>query len=628
MSIKTTSKVVAAAVGFTMALGLFAAVGVSSASAQSMTATQLINLLIAAGVIPADKAAAALAAVGGSATASATTFTKDLTIGSTGADVTALQNVLGVSPATGYFGSITKAAVVAYQKAHGISSTGYFGPLTRASVNSSSAMTTTTTTTTTTTGTTPVVNSGVEGTLTVQAGPVPNSTLYEGQTKVPVLSLRVQAQVSDIAIQRVKLNLGTNSNVYTKIMKSLYVLDDSGKVLGYADLNSNTVVKDGSNYVLTLGGFSYNVAKDTTKYLTVAADLYSSINTQSYGSATIALVDDGVRGTDGAGLDQYAPTTGFSNTVTISTSLVDSADLKISTDSSTPATGAIIANSGALNNEADKVPVLVFSAKAEKDNIGITDLSASTTLTSGTIIAAYLYDGSTLVQSGTVSAGNVNFTNIGGSLGYIVPKDTTKQFTLKVDIRNATDNPGTLAASIPAYAVSAVNSEGSSVSSVSGSATANTLTVQKAGPVFTLSGTPSISKSVIGQTASSTFATSFTFNVAAHGTDVAIAKTGAVEIGIYVNGSKVSTGTSTLAASYEKPTSGVTDDGTNYVIADGSSANFTVRASFTGPNGVYVPAGGIVTARVEKVYWNSNSTSYISDTFRASGDASGNVVTL
>lgn len=625
MTIKST-KIVAAAVGFTMALGLFAAVGAASASAQSMTATQLINLLVAAGVIPADKAAAAIAAVGGSATP-AVSFTRDLTVGSSGADVTALQTAIGVSPATGYFGSITKAAVVAYQKAHGISATGYVGPLTKASLNGSAAMTSPSTTTTTTVSTTPVVNSGVEGTLTVQQGPVPNSTLYEGDSQVPVLSLRVQAQVSDIAIQRVKLNLGSDSTIYTKIFKTLYVKDDSGKVLGYADLNSNTVVKNGGVYQLTLGGFSYTVAKDTTKYLTIAADLYSSINTTSYGSATITLADQGVRGTDGAGLDQYAPDGGFSSTVTISGSLVDAADLKISTDSSTPANGAVIANSGAANNEADKVPVLVFAAKAEKDNVGITDLSASTTLSSGTAIAAYLYDGSTLVQSGTVSNGNVSFTNIGGSLGYIIPKDTTKQFTLKVDIRNAQDVPGSLTAYVNSALVTAVNSQGSTIT-VSGSATSNTLTVQKAGPVFTLSGTPTISKSVIGQTASSTFATSFSFNVAAHGTDVAIAKTGAVEIGIYVNGVKKSTGTSTLSASYEKPTSGITETSSAYVIADGSSANFTVRASFTGPNGVYVPAGGIVTARVEQIDWNSTATSYISDSFRATGDASGNVITL
>src|SRR5207247_2046157 len=56
-------------------------------------------------------------------------FTRNLTVGSRGADVTALQNILGVSPATGYFGALTKAALMRWQASVGISATGFFGPL-------------------------------------------------------------------------------------------------------------------------------------------------------------------------------------------------------------------------------------------------------------------------------------------------------------------------------------------------------------------------------------------------------------------------------------------------------------------------------------------------------------------
>ncbi|MEK7607813.1 MAG: peptidoglycan-binding domain-containing protein, partial [Patescibacteria group bacterium] len=141
MQISKTSKVVAVVIGFTMALTVFAAVGASTAGAQSMTLSQLVDLFISLGIISPDKAVAARAAVTSSATAS---FTRDLTVGSTGADVTALQGRVGVSPATGYFGSITKAAVQAYQTSKGISATGYVGPLTRASLNGSGTDTTAT----------------------------------------------------------------------------------------------------------------------------------------------------------------------------------------------------------------------------------------------------------------------------------------------------------------------------------------------------------------------------------------------------------------------------------------------------------------------------------------------------
>jgi peptidoglycan hydrolase-like protein with peptidoglycan-binding domain len=74
-------------------------------------------------------------------------FTTNLTIGSRGPDVVALQQILiaqGYSipllqsgaAAYGYFGVQTRAAVAAYQRAHSITpAVGYFGPITRASLN-------------------------------------------------------------------------------------------------------------------------------------------------------------------------------------------------------------------------------------------------------------------------------------------------------------------------------------------------------------------------------------------------------------------------------------------------------------------------------------------------------------
>ncbi len=68
-------------------------------------------------------------------------FVTDLTLGSTGDEVTALQNRLTeeglyTGPITGYFGPLTQAAVIRYQTAHGIvPAVGYFGPLTREEMN-------------------------------------------------------------------------------------------------------------------------------------------------------------------------------------------------------------------------------------------------------------------------------------------------------------------------------------------------------------------------------------------------------------------------------------------------------------------------------------------------------------
>ncbi len=61
------------------------------------------------------------------------TITSTLKLGSKGAQVKCLQNALGISPATGYFGKKTRAAVRAFQTSNDITPvSGIFGPLSRA----------------------------------------------------------------------------------------------------------------------------------------------------------------------------------------------------------------------------------------------------------------------------------------------------------------------------------------------------------------------------------------------------------------------------------------------------------------------------------------------------------------
>ncbi len=82
---------------------------------------------------------------------SSSSFTRDLTVGSRGDDVTALQTfligkntgakaqALAEAAATGYFGVLTQAALAEYQAAQVISpAVGYFGPLTRAHISQAS----------------------------------------------------------------------------------------------------------------------------------------------------------------------------------------------------------------------------------------------------------------------------------------------------------------------------------------------------------------------------------------------------------------------------------------------------------------------------------------------------------
>ncbi|HVT75282.1 MAG TPA: peptidoglycan-binding domain-containing protein [Candidatus Paceibacterota bacterium] len=579
MQIKSTSKVVAAVLGFTMALTVFAAVGASAASAQAMTLTQLVNLFIQMGIISPDKASAALAAVNSSASV---TFTKDLTVGSSGADVTALQNALGVSPATGYFGSLTKAAVVAYQSSKGIPATGYVGPLTRASLNGTSS-------TTVGGSSNPVVNSGVEGILTVDAGSISNITLYEGQTMVPVVSLKLQSKLSDINVQRVQLDLGANTTIYTKVFKTMYIVDDSGKILAQADLNSNTVVKSGSTYLLTMGGFSYNVPKDSTKYLTVKADLYSSIKSGDLTSRTITVPANAVRGTDGAGIDQYGPVSQFSQTLSLSGSLTDNAQLLVSTDAANFLASDVVAASGANNNQYDKLPLLAFDVRAQKDQVEITDLKATISSTgtgNATATAAYLYDGSTLLGSASVntSTGVASFTNI----NYWVPQDTTKVLTIKADIQNAGATATNFSAAVTGSSqVFAQNSQGTTVTP-SGTATGNAFSTRNVGPVFTLN-SATISKSATASqnnTSTSTADATFNLTITAVGGDIffgdqAVAST--FGFTVYQNGASASL-SNTSSVAWSRPSTGVvnTTGSQAFKLAQNNSVTLPVDYVFEG----------------------------------------------
>lgn len=115
----------------------FAVAGTASAASVEELQAQIDALL------------AQLAGISSTTTTTGYTFNNDLTIGSEGADVVALQSFLeskgtlvipaGVSK--GYFGSLTRSALASYQAMVGISpAAGYFGPITRANVNASSTV--------------------------------------------------------------------------------------------------------------------------------------------------------------------------------------------------------------------------------------------------------------------------------------------------------------------------------------------------------------------------------------------------------------------------------------------------------------------------------------------------------
>lgn len=74
-------------------------------------------------------------------TTKAAPITRTLSVGSTGVEVSTLQNILNQlglfsGAVTGYFGQLTKEAVLAFQRQNNLAAVGIVGPLTRAALNS------------------------------------------------------------------------------------------------------------------------------------------------------------------------------------------------------------------------------------------------------------------------------------------------------------------------------------------------------------------------------------------------------------------------------------------------------------------------------------------------------------
>ncbi|MGB7957757.1 MAG: peptidoglycan-binding domain-containing protein [Minisyncoccia bacterium] len=216
-------------------------------------------------------------------TTSSYSFTKDLTLGSSGADVTALQQLLiskgsltAVSAPTGYFGALTQKALASWQAANGIApAVGYFGPKTRAFVNSMSVGSSSTTTggqTTTTTNTTSVTApaSGVAVSV-ASTNPATGSLISStgsGAARVPVLAVNFTAGNSGaVTVSEVKFH-------------KVGVLSDSSVSGAYLTQNGQVLYQYNSlsGGVLDFSGMSLNIPAGQTVTLTLAIDISSGLS--------------------------------------------------------------------------------------------------------------------------------------------------------------------------------------------------------------------------------------------------------------------------------------------------------------------------------------------------------------
>src|SRR5947209_7049080 len=131
---KAMAKVAAVATGLAMATSMLSLAPMAHAAALTSSQVQsILSLLSSFGAdsttianVQASLTGSAPVMTGTGSSSSACSFTKDLTVGSTGNEVSQLQTALITkgylsAKATGYFGAMTKAAVVKWQMSAGVS---------------------------------------------------------------------------------------------------------------------------------------------------------------------------------------------------------------------------------------------------------------------------------------------------------------------------------------------------------------------------------------------------------------------------------------------------------------------------------------------------------------------------
>jgi peptidoglycan hydrolase-like protein with peptidoglycan-binding domain len=288
-------------------------------------------------------ALALIAASAGSANAQNYVFSNYLRVGSTGADVSALQTwlvnngfdipaVSSGAAAKGYFGQQTKAAVVRYQASVGLPATGFVGPLTVAKLNGTGGAVVVAPVTcpigytcTANPGTTPVtvtpgspfVADGQDGSITLSSSSYVSSTqtLKKGDMDKPIISVTAKASVGNVNVNRFDIHF--NSRPW--LLFSRVVLKDvvSGRVLATKTLSSAADVTEitvGSDYLVRFDNVNAVVtpAQDTT--FVVTADVLAASDKITGQTVTVSTDTNGIRTINGKG---YTDSTGLAQTNSI-----------------------------------------------------------------------------------------------------------------------------------------------------------------------------------------------------------------------------------------------------------------------------------------------------------------------
>ena len=656
MSIKKTMLLVA---GIAVA---FAFVAVPAQAQTTDLLAQIDSLLATIAALQSQIAGGTTAG-----TPALSSFNTNLTIGSTGSDVSALQTyleangflVMPVGVSKGYFGPLTKAAVAAWQSANGISpAVGYFGPISRANLN---AMV----------GTTPVAGGTLPAGCTSTAGFSPttgqscgiatpgvpagtpalagsfgtindvdvlgaysNEEVGDGQNNVKVLGADVEASNDgDIALTAVKVSFDSTGNSGSDNLDDYIesvTLWLGNEEIGSADVDDFS--ENGNVFSKTIPVSNAVIMADKTAKLYISVDAANNLDSSDISGDSWTVDVDSIRYVDGSGNVTTDTSTGDINAMNVAIDFVSfsnaaDTELKISTASDTPVEGIVLADASSDTDDVsllkgklkldgtsdavlDELPV-TFTVTSSGTADGVDDIAGSVTL---------IIDGQEFSETMSVTAalaGTVTFDN----LDLAISAGDTINFEILADINDVDGTVfvtgDTIKATVTASnraLIDIENEEGDQLNDStekSGTATGKVQYLRTSGISLDLVST---STSVAAGTSTSDDQGTFTikFKVTAVGDTVYVSTLADAQLSGNTDGKTTilvdRSGTATVGGVSVAITN-TTDDDLNtaglYLIEEGDSETFELTTTVQLPT---AGSGGLYRAVLGGVRWTTDST--------------------
>ena len=564
---------------------------------------------------------AQLAAQGGTTTVTGC-FTKDLSKGMKDPEVTTLQKVLKTDSSiypeglvTGYFGSLTEAAVKKFQAKYEIKQTGTVGPVTRAKLNAlycGTAQQTTTVAPTTTPTATPVV--AAYGTLSVNKVPVANPayTYYDGGT-YELFAAEFKATGSDITIRKIGLDISTGDNLFPWQKFSTISLWDGSTKLAELAVNQANLIENSfaARYTLNVSGLNYVIPNGQKKTVTVKATLLPTLTSSARNASFTIAMNEAIVYVDTAGVVYTSlDVTDKDLSATIAgVNEANQATLIVSTATDNPTASNVIAST----NNTTAVTLLKFTVKNDSD-VSATLNKASTTITVANasttdyVTSVELWDGSTRLQSAAPSfaTGATSTSVTWENFTLPIAANTTKTLTVKAVIASI---PTTDTKFVPGSYVKATNvwlqgvDTNSNVIGDTYNLTGNEQYVFVKAPVFAL-GQATFTASGTSDYPQSVGNAKISMNITANNNDIYIKKTGSSNADTYATSSPAVNGTTATLNSNFACTSNAEDNTGYYRIPAGTTATCELDAVLKLSSST---ANAFYQVQVGKITWDTDS---------------------